>query len=78
MNWNEKFKIIIDDVENHLQRKQDPINTEDIVAIAGCSYDTPTSFTKAFQQFHGLSAKVARQSNIKLSVYSKMKINIKK
>lgn len=106
MEWNEKLQKIIDYVENHLQRKEEPIDAEKIIEIAGCSYnffqkvfsymngislaeyirfrkltlagydlkstdikvidlsykygyDSPTSFTKAFQQFHGISPKEA-------------------
>ncbi|WP_099468063.1 AraC family transcriptional regulator [Konateibacter massiliensis] len=119
MEWNEKLQRIIDYVENHLQRKEEPINPKEISQIAGCSfdffqkvfsymnnisfaeyvrlrkltlagydlkstnnkvvdisykygYDSPTSFTKAFQQFHGVSPKEARNSNIELKVYPKM------
>lgn len=35
-------------------------------------YDSPTSFTKAFQQFHGVSPKQARTSAVKLKVLPKM------
>lgn len=122
MNWNEKLQIILDDVENHLQRTQEPLAPQRIVEIAGCSfdffqkvfsymngisfaeyirnrkltlagydlkssnikildlsykfgYDSPTSFTKAFQQFHGVTPKAARQSDVQLKVYSKMKVS---
>ncbi|MDO5539693.1 MAG: effector binding domain-containing protein [Eubacteriales bacterium] len=37
-------------------------------------YNSPTSFTKAFQQFHGISPKDARQEAIKLCVTPKMQI----
>lgn len=37
-------------------------------------YDSPTSFTKAFRQFHGVSPKEARQSQIKLRIFPKMQI----
>lgn len=107
MEWNEKLQRVIDYVENHLQRKEEPVDPEEIAGIAGCSYpffqkvfsymngisfaeyirfrkmtlagydlkstnmkvidiglkygyDSPTSFTKAFQQFHGVSPKEAR------------------
>lgn len=40
-------------------------------------YDSPTSFTKAFQQFHGVSPKEARTSNVELQVYPKMQIFLK-
>lgn len=37
-------------------------------------YNSPTSFTKAFQQFHGISPKEAREKDIKLCVMPKMQI----
>ena len=39
MEWNEKLQNIIDYVENHLQRKEEPINNKDIAKMAGCSFD---------------------------------------
>lgn len=122
MEWNEKLQIIIDDVENHLQRKEEPIDSEEISKIAGCSfgffqkvfsymngisfaeyirsrkltlagydlkstdlkvidisykygYDSPTSFTKAFQLFHGVSPREARNQNAALKVVPKMQIS---
>lgn len=121
MDWNEKLQLILDYVENHLQRKEEPINNEDIAKIAECSfgffqkvfsymngisfaeyirsrkltlagydlksthlkvidisykygYDSPTSFTKAFQLFHGVSPKEARDPDIVLKVTPKMQI----
>lgn len=121
MDWNEKLQRIIDYVENHLQRKQEPIDHQEIAELAGCSfdffqkvfsymngisfseyvrsrkltlagydlkstdkkvvdisyqygYDSPTSFTKAFQQFHGLTPKEARCGDRKLRVVPKMQI----
>lgn len=121
MEWNEKLQRIIDYVENHLQRKQEPIDHQEISEIAGCSYDfflkvysymngisfseyvrsrkltlagydlkstdmrvvdisyqygydSPTSFTKAFQQFHGMTPKEARSGSGKLRVVPKMQI----
>lgn len=121
MDWNEKLQLIIDYVENHLQRKQEPINNEEIAKIAGCSfgffqkvfsymngisfaeyvrfrkltlagydlkstnlkvidisykygYDSPTSFTKAFQLFHGVSPKDARNASVTLKVTPKMQL----
>lgn len=121
MEWNQKLQNIIDYVENHLQRKETPIDNEKIAKMAGCSfdffqkvfsymngisfseyvrwrkmtlagydlkstdmkvvdlsykygYDSPTSFTKAFQQFHGISPKEAREKDIKLCVHPKMQI----
>lgn len=122
MEWNEKLQIIIDYVEHHLQRIEEPVREEDIAKIAGCSfgffqkvfsymqgisfaeyvryrkmtlagydlkstklkvveisykygYDSPTSFTKAFQNFHGISPKEARKGTAKLNVFPKMQVN---
>lgn len=121
MEWNEKLQMIIDYVEEHLQREQNPVNTQEIAQIAGCSYgffqkvfsymngmsfseyvrsrkltlagydlkstdkkvvdisyqygyDSPTSFTKAFQQFHGVTPTEARNKDIRLNVMPKMQI----
>ena len=40
-------------------------------------YNSPTSFTKAFQQFHGISPKEARVKNIDQAVVPKMQITSK-
>lgn len=40
-------------------------------------YDSPTSFTKAFQNFHGVTPTQARQSTISLKVYPKMQLQQK-
>lgn len=40
-------------------------------------YDSPTSFTKAFQQFHGTSPKEARKKEVELTVIPKMQISYK-
>lgn len=124
MEWNEKLQNIIDYVENHLQRRQDPIDPQEISRIAECSYgffqkvfsymngisfseyvrfrkmtlagydlkstdkrvvdvsyqygyDSPTSFTKAFQQFHGITPKDARNPDAGLRVVPKMQIAAK-
>lgn len=37
-------------------------------------YDSPTSFTKAFQQFHGITPKEARQQGIQLHIVPKMQL----
>lgn len=37
-------------------------------------YESPTSFTKAFQQFHGVTCKEAREQDTKLRVYPKMQL----
>ena len=34
MEWNEKLQIIIEYVENHLQRKEESIDREEISKIA--------------------------------------------
>lgn len=124
MEWNEKLQSIVDYVENHLQRKQEPIDQQEVSAIAGCSYDfflkvfsymngisfseyirsrkltlagydlkstdkkvvdisyqygydSPTSFTKAFQLFHGVTPKDARSGNAKLRIVPKMQVSVK-
>lgn len=124
MEWNEKLQRIIDYIENHLQRKQEPIDPQEVSELAGCSfdffqkvfsymngisfseyirsrkltlagydlkstdkrvvdisyqygYDSPTSFTKAFRQFHGLTPKEARCGNRKLRVMPKMQSSAK-
>ena len=124
MEWNEKLQMILDYVENHLQRKQEPIDPKEVSQIAGCSfgffqkvfsymngisfseyirfrkltlagydlkstkkrvidisyqygYDSPTSFTKAFQQFHGVTPKEAREKDVKLRVVPKMQVFVR-
>ena len=114
MEQNEKLQVIIDYVENHLQQKEELINSKEISKIAECSfsffqkvfsymngisfaeyirsrkltlagydlkstdlkvidisykygYASPTSFTKAFQLFHGVSPREARNQNVTLS-----------
>lgn len=121
MNWEEKLQLIIDYVEEHLQRKEEPIDPTHIAQIAECSfdffqkmfsymngigfaeyirlrkltlagydtkstnmkiieisfrygYDSPTSFTKAFQQFHGCSPSQARKQDVPLQIFPKMQI----
>lgn len=124
MEWNEKLQAIIDYVEHHLQRVQEPPDPQVIAEIAGCSfsffqkvfsymngisfseyvrarkltlagydlkstdkrvvdvsyqygYDSPTSFTKAFQQFHGVAPKDARNREVRLRVVPRMQISVK-
>lgn len=121
MEWNERLQEIIDYVECHLQQKEEPVNTEEIARMAGCSfsffqkvfsymngisfseyirsrkltlagydlkstkmrvvdisykygYDSPTSFTKAFLQFHGITPKEARTGSAELKICPKMQI----
>lgn len=123
MEWNEKLQLIIDYVENHLQRKQEPISQQEVSRIAGCSfgffqkvfsymnnvsfsdyiryrkltlagydlkgtdkrvveigyqygYDSPTSFTKAFERFHGVTPKEARDKEVTLRAVPKMQISV--
>lgn len=56
MDWNEKLQAIIDYVETHLQRTQEPIVMEEITKIAGCSYPFfPESiFLYEWNQFCGI------------------------
>lgn len=124
MEWNEKLQRIVDYIENHLQRTQEPIDHKEVSQLAGCSfdfflkvfsymngisfseyvrsrkltlagydlrstdkrvvdisykygYDSPTSFTKAFQAFHGMTPKEARSGSAKLRVVPKMQIAVK-
>lgn len=44
MEWNQKLQNIIDYVENHLQRKETPIDNEEISQMAGCSFDLIQNF----------------------------------
>ena len=121
MEWNKKLQIIIDYVENHLQQKEEAIDSEEISKIAECSfgffqkvfsymngmsfaeyvrsrkltlagydlkstnlkvidisykygYTSPTSFTKAFELFHGVSPREARNQKAVLKVVPKMQI----
>lgn len=122
MTWNKKLQTILDYVEHHLQRIEQPVDPEEIAKLAECSYsffqkvfsymngisfaeyiryrkltlagyalkstsnrildisyqfgyDSPTSFTKAFQQFHKISPKDARNSDVKLRIFPKMKLD---
>lgn len=124
MEWNEKLEEIIEYVENHLQRMQEPIDNKEIAKLASCSfdffqkvfsymngitffeyvrgrkmtlagydlkstketvvaisykygYDSPTSFTKAFQQFHGCTPRQARNNEYQLQVLPKMQVALK-
>ncbi len=122
MEWNEKLQLIIDYVEDHLQRTQKPIDPQEISRIAECSfglfqkmfsymngisfsdyvrcrkltlagyelkrtekkvvdisyqygYDSPTSFTKAFKQFHGATPKAVRSKEEMLRAMPKMQFS---
>lgn len=49
---------------------------EKVVSIAyKYGYDSPTSFTKAFLKFHGVSPKEARKENVQLVVVPKMSVH---
>ncbi len=37
-----------------------------------CGYETPESFTKAFQRFHGISPSVAKRSGMPLKLYNRL------
>ena len=123
MEWTEKLQSIIDYVEHHLQRTEEPIRPDEISRLAGCSYsffqkffsymngisfadyirfrkltlagydikstkckvvdisykygyESPTSFTKAFQQFHGISPAQSRKADAPLRVFPKMQITL--
>lgn len=119
MQWNETLQQIADLVEEHLQRKEEPLDPRKISELAGCSYgffqkvfsymngmsfaeyirsrkltlagyelkrggsrvvdvsyqygyESPTSFAKAFQQFHGVTPTQARQPGVTLRVLPKL------
>lgn len=38
MDWNHKLQRIIDYTEEHLQRKEEPVDMDEITRISGCSY----------------------------------------
>ena len=52
MEWNEKLQMIIDYVEHHLQRVQEPIDPGEISKIAECSFGF---FQKVFSYMNGIS-----------------------
>lgn len=76
MEWNEKLQIIIDYVENHLQRSEEAINSQEISKIVGCSY---SFFQKVFAYMNNMSfAEYIRYRKMTLAGYdlksTKMKI----
>lgn len=122
MEWNEKLQLIIDYVEHHLQREEEPVDSGEVALLAGCSYqffqkvfsylngfsfadyirfrkmtlagydlksknikvihvsykygyDSPTSFAKAFKQFHGVSPKDARAGHVQLHIFPRMQLS---
>ena len=67
MEWNEKLQIIIDYVEHHLQRKEEPVDVQEIAKIAGCSYGF---FQKVFSYMNGISfAEYVRSRKMTLAGY---------
>ena len=52
MEWNEKLQVIIDYVEEHLQRTQEAIDPIEIERLAGCSYHF---FQKVFSYMNDIS-----------------------
>lgn len=67
MEWNEKLQIIIDYVENHLQRKEELIDSEEISKIAECSFGF---FQKVFSYMNGMSfAEYIRLRKLTLAGY---------
>lgn len=52
MEWSERLQTIIDYVEDHLQRKQEPLNQQEVSELAGCSFDF---FQKVFSYMNGIS-----------------------
>lgn len=44
MEWCERLQTIIDYVEDHLQRKQEPLNQQEISELAGCSFNFPKRY----------------------------------
>ena len=52
MEWTDKLQAIIDYVENHLQRTEEPVNPDEISRLAGCSY---SFFQKVFSYMIGTS-----------------------
>ncbi|MEG0238628.1 MAG: AraC family transcriptional regulator [Anaerorhabdus sp.] len=76
MEWNKQLQEIINYVENHLQRTEDPIDIEEITRIAGCSYGF---FQKVFSYMNEMSfAEYVRNRKLTLAGYdlksTKMKV----
>lgn len=67
MEWNEKLQIIIDYIENHLQRREEPVDYDEIAKIAGCSFGF---FQKVFSYMNGISlAEYIRSRKMTLAGY---------
>lgn len=75
MDWNTKLQDIIDYVENHLQRDQEPIKQEEIAQLAGCSIGF---FQKVFSYMYGISfAEYVRSRKLTLAGYDLKKYKLK-
>ena len=75
MNWNEKLQTILDYVEEHLQRREEPINKNEIAEMAGCSY---ALFQKIFAYMNEISfAEYVRNRKLTLAGYDLKSSNIK-
>lgn len=76
MNWNEKLQQILDYVEDHLQRREEVLNRDEIAIMAGCSFDM---FQKVFAYMNDISfSDYVRNRKLTLAGYdlksSKIKI----
>ena len=75
MDWNTKLQDIIDYVENHLQRDQEPIKQEEIAQLAGCSIGF---FQKVFSYMYGISfAEYVRSRKLNLAGYDLKSTNLR-
>ena len=67
MEWNGKLQLIIDYVENHLQRKEELIDREEISKIAERPFGF---FQKVFSYMNGISfAEYIRSRKLTLAGY---------
>ena len=67
MEWNEKLQLIVDYIEKHLQRMQEPINPQEVAEIAGCSFGF---FQKVFSYMNGISfSEYVRSRKLTLAGY---------
>ena len=67
MDWNHKLQRIIDYTEEHLQRKEEPVDMDEITRISGCSYHF---FLKVFSYMNGISyAEYVRHRKLTLAGY---------
>lgn len=75
MEWNEKLQMIIDYVENHLQRKEEAIDNEEISKMAECSFGF---FQKVFSYMNGISfAEYIRSRKLTLAGYDLKSTDLK-